>query len=322
MVHLDTATIAGSRQTGAPTSSRLSVTRNPKDPPVATSDVADWKSALRRRCRDAPRVICTTKLPCGARSNMHRLVLTMNRCLLLVLSLTLGAAAGGSAEVLRYHTLLLDEQNKIIPWFTPAANAFDNYLDQCWAWAVAAPNDANGLPISFLYCAWKPSDPPTNPPTADESWENDVGEKIPNWVESARLILPVLRGSRAARLREAARGLLAGARPDADEPRLAGFSRRHVQCGRHRVSRVHRCLGLVGLSRGSGGGHRLRHVSHVADLRGREIPRQSHPGRRSAGYQHRCRHRDRIALALRDQLGNRGEPVPLRGELGWRVATI
>ena len=93
------------------------------------------------------------------------------------------AACCCSAEVLRYHTLVVDGQNKIIPWFTPTTNAFDNYLDKCWSWAVAAPNDAHGLPISFLYCAWNPG----NPPTASESWENDVGEKIPNWVESARL---------------------------------------------------------------------------------------------------------------------------------------
>lgn len=88
-----------------------------------------------------------------------------------------------AAEVLRYHTLVVDAQNKILPWFTPAANAFDNYLDTCWAWALAAPNDAYGLPISYLYCAWRPG----SPPTADTGWENDVGEKIPNWVESARL---------------------------------------------------------------------------------------------------------------------------------------
>lgn len=100
-----------------------------------------------------------------------------------IASLLLAVSAAASAETLRYHTLVLDAQDKILPWHTPAANAFDHYLDQCWAWAVAAPNDAHGLPISFLYCAWNPGDPPT----ADTGWENDVGEKIPNWVESARL---------------------------------------------------------------------------------------------------------------------------------------
>jgi O-glycosyl hydrolase len=98
-------------------------------------------------------------------------------------ALALVTQAMCSAEVLRYHTLVVDAQNKILPWYSPAANAFDNYLDQCWAWAVVAPNDTHGLPISFLYCAWRPG----NLPTADNYWENDVGEKIPNWVESARL---------------------------------------------------------------------------------------------------------------------------------------
>ena len=99
-----------------------------------------------------------------------------------VLLLVFAGYAVCSAAVLRYHPLVVDGQNWIIPWFTPTTNAFDNYLDQCWSWAVAVPN-TNGLPISFLYCAWNPG----NPPTPNTSLENDVGEKIPNWVESARL---------------------------------------------------------------------------------------------------------------------------------------
>ena len=66
-----------------------------------------------------------------------------------------------SAETLRYHTLVVDGQNKIMPWSTPAGDAFDNYLKKCWSWALAAPNDAHGLPISFLYCAWNPGNPPS-----------------------------------------------------------------------------------------------------------------------------------------------------------------
>ena len=108
--------------------------------------------------------------------------MSFNKLLVSILSLAFGGYTVCSAEVLRYHTLVVDGQNKIIPWSTPTANAFDNYLDKCWSWALAAP-DLDGLPISFLYCAWNPGDPPT----ASGSWENDVGEKIPNWVESARL---------------------------------------------------------------------------------------------------------------------------------------
>lgn len=86
------------------------------------------------------------------------------------------------AVQLRDHTVVLDAQNKIIPWYTPTQNAFGNYLDKTWAWAIAAPLDQHGLPISYLYCAWKPG----TPPTIDDTWENDVGEKIPMWIQSAR----------------------------------------------------------------------------------------------------------------------------------------
>ena len=111
----------------------------------------------------------------------------------IITALVIAVCTASRAEVLRYHTLATDADGKIVPWFTPAANAFDNYLDQCWAWALTAPNDTHGLPISYLYCAWHPG----SPPTADTGWENDVGEKIPNWVESARLYYQY-SGNRAA----------------------------------------------------------------------------------------------------------------------------
>lgn len=133
--------------------------------------------------RDLTKPIGVSGQPLAQKANGLKLAASMQRILFFLLWPALGSLAVCSAEVLRYHTLVVDGQNKILPWHTPSANAFDNYLDQCWAWAVAAPNDTHGLPISFLYCAWRPG----YPPTADTGWENDVGEKIPNWVESARL---------------------------------------------------------------------------------------------------------------------------------------
>jgi hypothetical protein len=109
---------------------------------------------------------------------------------LLLASLTCGGS--GRAEELRYHTLVVDAQDQILPWYSPEASAFDNYLRKCWTWALSAPIE-DGLPISFLYCAWNPGDPPT----PSGGWENDVGEKIPNWVESARLYYQYT-GDRAA----------------------------------------------------------------------------------------------------------------------------
>jgi hypothetical protein len=82
-----------------------------------------------------------------------------------------------SAATLRYHTLVLDSQNMILPWYTPAENAYDQYLDQLWIWLPKAPN-VSGLPMYYLYCGFKPGSPIT-----PDNWENDWGEKIPNFVD-------------------------------------------------------------------------------------------------------------------------------------------
>ena len=48
---------------------------------------------------------------------------------------------------------------------------------------VSRPDDVDGLPISFLYCAWNPG----NPPTAQVHGKMMSVKRFPNWVESARL---------------------------------------------------------------------------------------------------------------------------------------
>jgi len=40
-----------------------------------------------------------------------------------------GGCIVGSVAVLRYYTLIVDGQGKIIPWFTPNTNACDNCLN-------------------------------------------------------------------------------------------------------------------------------------------------------------------------------------------------
>ena len=105
--------------------------------------------------------------------------MNLYKLLLLAMGLAFGGYTDSSAAVLRYHTLAVDSQNKIIPWFTPTANAFDNYLDKCWAWASSAPNDVHGLPISFLYCAWNPGNPPTANTAGKMMWvrRSPIGSK-------------------------------------------------------------------------------------------------------------------------------------------------
>ena len=73
--------------------------------------------------------------------NNQQSIMNFNTVVLRMLSSAFAFYGVCSAEVLRYHTLVVDGQNKIIPWLTPTTNAFDNYLDKCWSWALAAPND-------------------------------------------------------------------------------------------------------------------------------------------------------------------------------------
>lgn len=92
-------------------------------------------------------------------------------------------AESSQAATLRYHTLVLDGQNKILPWYAPASNAYDNYLDKLWTWLPTVPNGpSSSLPMYYLYCGFRPGSPIT-----PDNWENDWGERIPNFVEFGRL---------------------------------------------------------------------------------------------------------------------------------------
>jgi len=92
-------------------------------------------------------------------------------------------AAIETTDVLRYHTVLVDDSNKILPWFTPTENAYDHYLDTLWTWLPTVPNGPSSpLPMYYLYCGFEPGDPIT-----PDTWENDWGERVPNFVEFGRL---------------------------------------------------------------------------------------------------------------------------------------
>jgi hypothetical protein len=82
---------------------------------------------------------------------------------------------------LRYHTEVVDGGNKLLPWYSPNANAWDRYLYQLWQWLPQAPTYA-GQPMYYLSCGFNPGTPITY-----NEWENDWGEKVPNLFEFARL---------------------------------------------------------------------------------------------------------------------------------------
>jgi hypothetical protein len=107
--------------------------------------------------------------------------MNLKRIFILIFCLVLVQNTLSFSEVLRYHTVVLDGQNKILPWYTPNANAYDRYLYQLWQWLPTAPNYA-GLPMYYLSCGFEPGNP-----IGPNNWENDWGERLPNWVEFGRL---------------------------------------------------------------------------------------------------------------------------------------
>jgi hypothetical protein len=87
------------------------------------------------------------------------------------------------------HKVVLDDQNKLLPWYTPQGKAYDHFLHLRWDFIKnRVPNSPGPFPRSlypqyYFYCAFKENGDVLEPDT----WMNDIGEKIPNWFESARL---------------------------------------------------------------------------------------------------------------------------------------
>jgi O-glycosyl hydrolase len=87
------------------------------------------------------------------------------------------------------HKVVLDDQQKIMSWITPQSNAYDRFLHMRWDFIkTRVPNSPGPAPRSYypqyyFYCAFKESKGVPEPDT----WMNDIGEKIPNWFENARL---------------------------------------------------------------------------------------------------------------------------------------
>ena len=87
------------------------------------------------------------------------------------------------------HKVVLDNEGKLIPWFTPCAKAYDHFLHLRWDFIkTKVPMSPGPLPRSlypqyYFYCAFIDKDGVLEPDT----WMNDIGEKIPNWFENARL---------------------------------------------------------------------------------------------------------------------------------------
>jgi len=87
------------------------------------------------------------------------------------------------------HNVVLDEHNKIVPWYSPAENSYDHFLHLRWDYIKnrvpnsPGPDPRSRYPQYYFYCAFRVR----NDSILPDAWMNDIGEKIPNWFENARL---------------------------------------------------------------------------------------------------------------------------------------
>jgi len=87
------------------------------------------------------------------------------------------------------HKVILDDQKKILPWYTPREKAYDHFLHLRWNFIKnnvpnsPGPEPRSRYPQYYFYCAFRVS----NDSILPDMWMNDIAEKIPNWFESARL---------------------------------------------------------------------------------------------------------------------------------------
>lgn len=121
----------------------------------------------------------------------------MKNVTLLVLVNFLSFYSSGQVNADRYvlhamkfnaHEVVLDEAHKIISWIVPQSSAYDQFLHQRWNFIKYGVPDSPGppprssYPQYYFYCGYDNEN--FGQP---DTWMNDVGEKIPNWFESARL---------------------------------------------------------------------------------------------------------------------------------------
>ena len=104
-------------------------------------------------------------------------------------SISSGQAITDSDTVFCTHKVTLDQEHKILPWYTPRERAYDHFLHLRWNFIKNSVPDSPGpaprsdYPQYYFYCAFVPDNGVLKP----DLWMNDIGEKIPNWFENARL---------------------------------------------------------------------------------------------------------------------------------------
>jgi hypothetical protein len=128
-------------------------------------------------------------LPCAVRTFRTRpAVFCLGAALALPLLLA-GASSHAQSTSIAGHTVVLDDQQKLATWMTPAATAFDRFLDLRWSFVKTGvpmspgPAPRSSYPLYYFFDGYGTTSQSIEP----DWWMNDVGEKIPNWFENARL---------------------------------------------------------------------------------------------------------------------------------------
>jgi hypothetical protein len=97
----------------------------------------------------------------------------------------------GRPDSIATHKVVLDGKSKLISWIQPQSRAYDIFLRQRWNFIKTSvpyspgPQPRSRYPQYYFYCAYKVSNGKIL--QEPDTWMNDIGEKIPNWFESARL---------------------------------------------------------------------------------------------------------------------------------------
>ena len=91
------------------------------------------------------------------------------------------------------HKVVLDEQNKIIPWYSPAENAYDHFLHLRWDFIKnkvpnsPGPDPGQDIPsiISIVHSRF------SNDSILPDTWMNDIGKKSQTGLKTPGYIMPI-----------------------------------------------------------------------------------------------------------------------------------
>ena len=124
----------------------------------------------------------------------------MNKTTLFIINCLIASSLCAQRQSNRYsnkpdsiatHKVVLDDQLKLISWIRPQSRAYDIFLRQRWNFIKTSvpyspgPPPRSQYPQYYFYCAYKVGNGKIL--QEPDAWMNDIGEKIPNWFESAHL---------------------------------------------------------------------------------------------------------------------------------------